>query len=83
VGEVFREEDRELTDMYHKVLLLLGEGVWRTSQAIIQPRGGAATVSCMVNKFVKMELVKKIPTLSRENYYKVDSPPLSLALYTP
>jgi len=40
-----------------------------------------ATVSSMVNKLVKMGLVKKIPTLSRENYYKVDTPPLSLALY--
>ncbi|MEM4650410.1 MAG: ATP-binding protein [Pyrobaculum sp.] len=83
VGEVFREEDRELTDMYYRILLLLGEGVWRTSEiaGIIQPRGGVATVSSMVNKLVKMGLVKKIPTLSREGYYKVDSPPLSLALY--
>jgi len=83
VGEVFREEDRELTDTYYRILLLLGEGIWRTSEiaGIIQPRGGVATVSSMVNKLVKMGLVKKIPTLSRENYYKVDSPPLSLTLY--
>ncbi|GGT98810.1 hypothetical protein GCM10007116_15280 [Sulfodiicoccus acidiphilus] len=27
VGEVFKEEPRQLTDLYHKVLLLLGEGV--------------------------------------------------------
>jgi len=35
----------------------------------------------MLNKMAKMGLVKKIPTLGRENYYKVESPPLSLILY--
>ena len=35
----------------------------------------------MVNKLSKMGLVQKIPTLSRENYYKIRSPPLSLSLY--
>jgi hypothetical protein len=83
IGEVFKEEERQLTDTYYKILLLLGEGIWKTSEisGIIQPKGGEGTISSMVNKLVKMGLVQKIPTLSRENYYKVKSPPLSLSLY--
>ncbi|QIW22790.1 ATP-binding protein [Sulfolobus sp. S-194] len=83
IGEVFKEEERQLTDIYYRTLLLLGEGIWKTSEiaGIIQPKGGESTISSMVNKLVKIGLVQKIPTLSRENYYKVYSPPLSLALY--
>ncbi|BCU67878.1 ATPase [Sulfolobales archaeon HS-7] len=83
IGEVFREEDRQLTDIYYKILLLLGEGIWRTSEisGIIQPKGGEGTISSMINKLAKMGLVQKISTTSRENYYKIKSPPLSLSLY--
>ncbi|BAB67110.1 AAA family ATPase [Sulfurisphaera tokodaii] len=83
IGEVFKEEERQLSEIYYKTLLLLGEGIWKTSEiaGIIQPKGGEGTISSMVNKLVKMGLVQKIPTLSKENYYKVYSPPLSLALY--
>ena len=80
---VFKEEERQLTDTYYKILLLLGEGIRTTPEisGIIQPKGGEGTISLMVNKLVKMRLVQKIPTLSREKYYKVKSPPLSLSLY--
>ena len=75
IGEVFKEEDKQLTDLYYKILLLLGEGRWRSSEiaGIIQPKGGEPTVTSMINKMIKMGLVKKIPTLGRENYYKVES----------
>ena len=83
IGEVFKEEERQLTEIYYRILLLLGEGIWKTSDiaGIIQPKGGSATISSMINKLVKMGLVQKIPTLSKEYYYKVSSPPLSLILY--
>ncbi|NON63530.1 AAA family ATPase [Acidianus sp. RZ1] len=83
IGEVFKEEERQLTNIYYKILLLLGEGIWKTSEiaGIIQPKGGEPTISSMVNKLAKMGLVQKIPTLSRENFYKIRSPPLSLILY--
>jgi hypothetical protein len=83
IGEVFKEEERQLTDIYYKILLLIGEGIWKTSEiaGIIQPKGGEGTISSMVNKLVKMGLVQKIPTLSKEKYYKIRSPPLSLTLY--
>jgi hypothetical protein len=83
IGEVFKEEERQLTDLYYKILLLLGEGIWKSSEitGIAQPRGGEATTSSMLNKLAKMGLVMKIPTLGRELYYKVRSPPLSLVLY--
>ncbi|MFP3260274.1 MAG: AAA family ATPase [Sulfolobus sp.] len=83
IGEVFKEEERQLTDIYYKILLLIGEGIWKTSEiaGIIQPKGGEGTISSMVNKLVKMGLAQKIPTLSKEKYYKIRSPPLSLTLY--
>ncbi|MFP3346932.1 MAG: hypothetical protein RXR17_05830 [Sulfolobaceae archaeon] len=39
---MFKEEERQLTDTYYKILLLLGEGIWKTSEnaGIIQPKGG-------------------------------------------
>ncbi len=83
IGEVFREEERQLTDIYYKILLFIGEGIWKTSEiaGIIHPKGGEGTISSMVNKLVKMGLAQKIPTLSKEKYYKIRSPPLSLTLY--
>ncbi|MEW9492263.1 MAG: hypothetical protein TQ35_0008710 [Candidatus Aramenus sulfurataquae] len=50
IWEVFeeeREEERQLTETYYKVLLLLGEGIWKSSEiaGILQPKGGVATVS--------------------------------------
>ncbi|MEM0373110.1 MAG: hypothetical protein QXV69_07185 [Sulfolobaceae archaeon] len=74
IGEVFKEEERQLTDIYYRtLLLLLGEGISEIA-GIIQPKGGESTISSMVNKLAKMGLVQKISTLSRENYYKVYSP---------
>ncbi|HLH45462.1 MAG TPA: ATP-binding protein [bacterium] len=83
IGEVFKEEERQLTDLYYKIILLLGEGIWRSSEiaGIAQPRGGQATTSSLLSKLAKMGLAMKIPTLGREPYYKVRSPPLSLLLY--
>ncbi|MCI2415761.1 MAG: ATP-binding protein [Candidatus Aramenus sp.] len=83
IGEVFKEEERELTEIYYKTLLLLGEGIWKPSEisGIIQPKGGEPTISSMINKLAKMGLVEKIPTLSKGNYYKIKSPPLSLSFY--
>ncbi len=83
IGEVFKEEERQLTETYYKVLLLLGEGIWKSSEiaGILQPKGGVATVSSLLNRMAKMGLVEKIPTLSKENFYAVKSPPLSLSLY--
>ncbi|WP_229768289.1 hypothetical protein [Sulfodiicoccus acidiphilus] len=52
--------------------------MWRSREisGIIQPMGGEATVTSLLNRLVKMGLVEKIPTLGRENYYKVSSRPL-------
>jgi len=83
IGEVFKEEERQLTDLYYKILLNLGAGIWRSREiaGIIQPPGGEPTITSILNRLMKMGLVKKIPTLGRENYYMVSSPPLSLILY--
>ncbi|QKR00793.1 ATP-binding protein [Metallosphaera tengchongensis] len=83
IGEVFKEEERYLTDIYYRILLLLGEGIWKTSEisGIVQPQGGEATISSMVNKLYKMGLVRKVPLISRGYHYGIRSPVLSLILY--
>jgi hypothetical protein len=83
IGEVFQEEERPLTDNYFRLLLLLAEGVWKSSElaGILQVPGGEASISSLLNKLSSMGLVQKIPTLGRGNYYKVESPVVSLILY--
>ncbi len=81
IGEVFKEEERQLTDLYYKILLTLGEGVWRSKEIAGIVQREEPTITSMINKLAKMGLVSKILTLGKENYYKVSSPPLSLILY--
>jgi hypothetical protein len=83
IGEVFQEEERRLTDTYYRTLTLLAEGIWKSSElaGVLNLPGGEASVSSLLNKLSNMGLVQKIPTLGRGNYYKVESPVLSLVLY--
>jgi len=83
IGEVFQEEERQLTDTYYHLLTLLAEGVWRSSElaGILGLAGGEASVSSILNKLSNMGLVQKVPTLGRGNYYKIESPVVSLILY--
>ncbi|WP_244263069.1 hypothetical protein [Saccharolobus islandicus] len=75
IGEVFKEEERQLTDLYYKILLTLGEGVWRSKEIAGIVQREEPTITSMINKLAKMRLVSKILTLGKENYYKVSSPP--------
>jgi AAA+ ATPase superfamily predicted ATPase len=83
IGEVFQEEERQLTETYYNILSLLAEGIWKSSElaGILQLPGGEASVSSILNKLSNMGLVQKIPTIGRGNYYKIESPAVSLILY--
>ncbi|ABP95269.1 MULTISPECIES: AAA family ATPase [Metallosphaera] len=83
VGEIFKEEERSLTELYYQSLLKVAEGVWKTSDlaGILQVKGGEATVSSLMNRLSKMGLVRKIRTLGKELYYRHVSPVISLAFY--
>jgi len=83
IGEVFREEERELADTYWRALLMVAEGRWRSSEiaGALGLRGGEASASSMLSRLSRMGLVRGIPTLGRERYNVVRSPALSLMLY--
>ncbi|ARM76812.1 AAA family ATPase [Acidianus manzaensis] len=83
IGEVFKEEERSLTEIYYQLLLRVAEGIWKTSElaGILQVKGGEATVSSLMNKLSRMGLIKKIRTLGKEYYYRHVSPVISLSLY--
>ncbi|WP_238027262.1 AAA family ATPase [Metallosphaera javensis (ex Hofmann et al. 2022)] len=61
IGEVFKEEERSLTQLYYQVLLKVAEGFWRTSQlaGILQVKGGEATVSSLMNRLSKYGIDKE------------------------
>ncbi|MGC8583971.1 MAG: ATP-binding protein [Thermoproteus sp.] len=83
VGEVFAEEDRELTEIYWRAILLVAAGYWKSSDVAgaLGLRGGLASASSILARLAKMGVLRAIPTLGRERYYAVRSPALSLILY--
>ncbi len=88
VGEVFSEEERELTRLYELVLLLLGEGVWnlRDMANVLSSRGviqGVQSLTGILDRLVKMGLVTKVKAWrSRSRYfYRHSSPLLSTIFY--
>ena len=83
IGEVFTEEDRELTDTYWRAILLVAEGYWKSTDVAgaLGLRGGLASASSILSKLSKMGVLRAVPTLGRERYYTVRSPVLSLILY--
>lgn len=88
VGEVFEEEERQLTRVYDAVLRLLAEGYWRAAEIaarlyeaglVSSPQPGSATGVLRVLE--EMGLVKRVPlwrTRGARVYYRHRSPLLSL-----
>ena len=83
IGEVFAEEERELTETYWRAILLVAEGYWKSTDVAgaLGLKGGLASASSILSKLAKMGILRAIPTLGRERYYAVRSPALSLILY--
>lgn len=83
IGEVFAEEERELTDTYWRAVLLVAEGYWKSTDVAgaLGVRGGLASTSSILSRLTKMGVLRAIPTLGREKYYVVRSPALSSLLY--
>lgn len=83
IGEVFAEEERELTDVYWRAVLLVAEGYWKSTDVAgaLGVKGGLASTSSILSRLAKMGVLRAIPTLGRERYYVVRSPALSMLLY--
>lgn len=84
IGEVFAEEERELTETYWRAILLVAEGYWKSTDVAgaLGLKGGLASASSILSKLAKMGELRANPTLGRGRYYAVRSPALSLILYT-
>jgi len=90
VGEVFTDEERQLTRLYEAVLKLLARRVWSTyalaqklyeAQLLSAPNPGI--VAGILNQLTLMGLVEGIPlwrTRRARKYYKLRSPITSLLL---
>jgi hypothetical protein len=90
VGEVFVEEERRLTTLYEAVLRLLAEGYWKPARiaGVLAPKGlvegGASAVVGILERMVKMGLVRKLKAWKSggaKAYYRHSSPLLSLVYY--
>ncbi len=65
IGEVFSEENRELTSTYWRTLLLVAEGYWKSTEiagALAIRGGGLASASSILSKLAQIGLLRGIPT---------------------
>ncbi|BCS92630.1 AAA family ATPase [Metallosphaera javensis (ex Sakai et al. 2022)] len=90
VGEIFEEEERQLTTLYEAILMSLAEGEWNTSVIAGSLAGKgldvtASSVSGYLDVLASLGLVEKIeifgPKRRARWYYRLSSPILSLMFY--
>ena len=90
IGEIFEEEERQLTNLYEAVLLSLAEGEWNTAIIAnsLNSKGfnvTASSVSGYLDTLHGMGLVMKVPIYGEKRkarwYYKISSPIISLLFY--
>ncbi|MFP3202607.1 MAG: AAA family ATPase [Sulfolobus sp.] len=90
IGEIFEEEERQLTMLYEAVLLSLAEGEWNTTiiSGALNSKGFnviPSTVSGILDTLVNMGLVEKIKIYGDRRrarwYYRISSPIISLMFY--
>ncbi|MCY0882990.1 MAG: AAA family ATPase [Acidianus infernus] len=90
IGEIFEEEERQLTSLYEAILLSLAEGEWNTAiiAGSLNSKGFNVTpssVSGYLETLQNMGLVEKIPIYGEKKrarwYYKISSPIISLIFY--
>ncbi|MBU4265806.1 MAG: AAA family ATPase [Candidatus Altiarchaeales archaeon] len=89
IGEVFTEEERELTRTYEAILRLIGAGEWDYRQVarILADRGlidraDSSLVLPYIKNLVGMGLVEPLPLLSsKKKMYKLTSPMMEAFYY--
>ncbi|AKV73627.1 ATPase [Metallosphaera sedula] len=90
VGEVFEEEERQLTTLYEAILMSLAEGEWNTSIIAGSLAGKgiditASSVSGYLDVLAGLGLVDKVEIFGARRrarwYYRLSSPVLSLMFY--
>lgn len=89
IGEIFTEEERELTKKYEAILSLIGSGIWNTrdltsilySRKLI-PEPSQTHIIQYIKNLEEMELVESIKLhKSKGNYYRLSSPLMNIYYY--
>lgn len=89
VGEVFQEEERQLTATYEAILRLIGSGRWRTSEiaSTLYGRGlleqaDPRAIAPYIRYMEEMDLIESVEIYkSRANYLKLKSPIMEAFYY--
>lgn len=89
LGEIFSEEERELSRKYEAILRLVGSGVWNTKEiaSILYSRGiipdsSVTHILQYLKNLEEMELVESIRIYnSKSNFYRLSSPIMNIYYY--
>ncbi len=89
IGEIFTEEERELTKKYEAILNLIGSGIWNTKEltSILYSRGiisepSPTHIIQYIKNLEEMELVESIKLhKSKGRYYRLFSPLMNIYYY--
>ncbi|MFW5846916.1 MAG: AAA family ATPase [Nanoarchaeota archaeon] len=89
VGEIFNEEERELSQKYLVLLHLIGSGVWNTKELTsimysrnLIPSPSQTHIIQYLKNLEEMELVESIKlNKSKGNYYRLFSPLMNIYYY--
>ena len=89
VGEVFTEEERQLTVAYEAILRLIGSGMWRTTEiaSTLYGRGflkqaDSRAVAPYLSHMEEMDLIESVEIYrSRAHYLKLKSPIMEAFYY--
>lgn len=86
IGEIFSEEEKELTARYEAILRMLALGRWRAKEIAgilfnrhIIDRADVGLIKAYLKNMEKMDLVESIKIInSREKYFRIKSPLIDL-----
>ncbi|MEK6857020.1 MAG: AAA family ATPase, partial [Nanoarchaeota archaeon] len=89
IGEIFTEEEREISKKYNALLSLIGSGVWNTKELTstmysrnLIPDPSPTHIQQYLKNLEEMELVDSIKIYnSKKNYYRLKSPMMNVYYY--
>lgn len=89
LGEIFSEEERELSKRYEAILRLVGSGVWNTKELAsilysrkLIPEPGVTNIMQYIKNLEEMELVEGVRIFnSKSNFYRLSSPIMNVYYY--
>jgi len=89
LGEVFSEEERELSRRYEAILKLVGSGIWNTKElaSLLYSRklisdSSVTNIMQYLKNLEEMELIEPIKIFnSKRNFYRLSSPIMNVYYY--